>query len=152
MSAIGLLNGNLNQLLDVISQYETDLNEYEQHLTLKGKTLEYALKEQPTWSAYYGERAVELSTLVKHLEVQIKRVRGKLTVQYNENYNPSLSERMTEKYIDRESEYLSIYELYLEVKELLDKYEMILESFNRRGFALRDITAAKINSVNLDTL
>lgn len=152
MSAIGWLNGNLTQLPDIILKYETDLNEYDQHLTIKGKTLEYALKEQPTWSAYYGQRAVELSTLVKYLESQVKRVRGVLTVQYNENYNPALSERMTDKYIDRENEYLSIYELYLEVKELLDKYEMILEAFNRRGFALRDITAAKINSVHLDTL
>lgn len=131
----------------IIEQYENDLSEYSNNLTIRGKTLETALKEQPTWSAYYGERAVELSTVVKFLESQIKRVRGKLTVQYNENYNPALSERMMDKYIDREEEYLSMNELYLTIKELYDKYELVLDAFNRRGFALRDLTAARVAEV-----
>lgn len=137
----------LTDIPTFIERYENDLSTYQENLTISGKTLERALKEQPTWSAYYGERLVELNTVVKYLEGQVKMVRGRLTAQYNENYNPSLSERMMDKYIDREQEYLSIYDLLLEVKEIQGKYELVLEAFNRRGFALRDITLARVNEI-----
>lgn len=152
MSILHRLGANLVNISSIIEQYENDLDSYENNLKIKGKTLETALKEQPTWSAFYGERAIELNTLVKFLDAHVKKVRGGLTVQYNENYNPALSDRMMEKYIDREQSYLDINELLLEVKELADKYSLILDSFNRRGFALRDITQAKINSIQMDTL
>lgn len=142
----------LTDIPSLVAQYEEDLSSYTENLTITGKTLERALKEQPTWSAYYGEKLVELDILVKYMEAQVKRVRGKLVVQYNENYNPALSERMMDKYIDKEPEYLSIYDFMLEIKGIRDKYELVLEAFNRRGFALRDLTAARVAEVQSYTL
>lgn len=137
----------LTDIPGIIEKYEKDLSAYKDNLAVSGKTLERALKEQPTWSAYYGERLCELNTLVKYMETQVKCVRGKLTVQYNENYNPSLSERMMDKYIDREEDYLLMYDFMLELKEIKDKYELVLDAFNRRGFALRDLTLAMVNEI-----
>ena len=70
-----------------------------------------------------------------------------MAITYNENYNPALSERMLEKYIDGEDVYLNIFTLYLEVKELTSKYELVVEAFNRRGFALRDITLSHVHDI-----
>ncbi len=137
----------LTDIPRIVEKYENDLSAYKENLAITGKTLERALKEQPVWSAYYGERLCELNTLVKYMETQVKRVRGVLTVQYNENYNPSLSERMMDKYIDREQEFLSMHDLLLELKEIKEKYELILDAFNRRGFALRDLTLAMVNEI-----
>lgn len=152
MSIILKLGQNMSNLSDLLDQYTADLASYAQNLTIAGKTLETALKEQATWSAFYGERSVELGIIVKYLEGQIKKIRAKLTVQYNENYNPALSERMTDKYIDREDDYLDMNELLLEVQELLDKYKMVLDAFNRRGFALRDITLCRVHELHESTL
>jgi hypothetical protein len=147
MSVLDELGPNNTGLLQLLEKYEDDLSQYEKDLTLKGKLLGFALKEQPTRSAYYNDRAIELSTLVKHFELQVKKVKSSLTRQYNENYNPALSDRMLEKYIDGEESYLSMNSLLLEVKELASKYEMVVEAFNRRGFALRDLTLCHINEI-----
>lgn len=148
MSIILKLGAKLVNLAELLEQYETDLIPYAANLTISGKTLETALKEQATWSAFYGERAVELGVIVKYMEVQIKKVRGKLFIQYSENYSIALGERVIEKYIDREEDYLDMHEMLLEVVELLDKYKMVLDAFNRRGFALRDITTSRVNEIH----
>ena len=152
MSRIADLGKNNCNIVSIIEEYEQALDGYEQNLTIKSKTLEYALREQATWSAFYGERKTELKTIVNYLETQINKIRSQLYVQYNENYNPALSDRAIEKYIDREPEYISMWELQAEVKEILDKYDMVLDAFNRRGFALRDITASRIAMIHDTTL
>lgn len=152
MSKLGLLGKDLKHLPAIIEQYENDLSGYEKNLTLVGKILEKALQEQHTWTAYYNERAVEINTIVKKVESYVKSVRGKLVIQLNENHSRSLGERLIEKYIDQEPEYLNAYEILLEVEELYDKYKALLDSFNRRGFILRDIVQARIHTIHQDTL
>jgi len=144
IAELGLNNQGLPRLLE---QYEDDLSNYEKDLAIKGKLLGFAIKEQPTRSAYYGDRAIDLGTLVKHFEAQVKKVRAGLIRQYNDHFSISLSDRMLEKYIDGEDAYLSMNSLLLEVKELADKYAMVVDAFNRRGFALRDLTLCHINEI-----
>lgn len=147
MSVLHELGPNNKGLPSLLEKFEDDLSSYEKDLTIKGKLLGFALKEQPTRSAYYGDRAIELATLVKHFEAQVKRVRSGLIKQYVNNYSVALSERMLEKYIDGEIDYLNMNSLLLEVKELAEKYNMVVDAFNRRGFALRDLTLAHVNEI-----
>lgn len=145
---IQVLSKDIKSLPQILEHYENDLMGYENNITMAGKTIEFCLKEQATWTAYYSERKSEIKTLVNYIESQIKHVRGSLYVQYNEMYNPALGDRAIEKYIDREEEYISLNRLLLECQELLTKYDMLLDAFNRRGFALRDITSLRIASLN----
>jgi hypothetical protein len=152
MSVISLLGKNFVNLPSVLDQYSDDLTGYEESLNLKGKTLETALREQATWSAYYSERAVELNTISKYIDIQVAKTRANLTVKYNENYNPALAATMIDKYINKEAEYLSIAEVGLEVDDLLGKYKSVIEAFKTRGYALRNITEARINEMSQVTL
>jgi hypothetical protein len=152
MSRIGELRKTPTIAKQILREYEQNLIGYENNLTIKNKTLEFALKEQATWVAFYSELKSELKTLVQYMEMQTNKVRSELYVRYNENYNPVLGDRAIEKYIDREDEYLTQWELYAEFKELLDKYDLVIDAFNRRGFALRDITASRIAQVHDITL
>jgi hypothetical protein len=152
MSRISDLGKNNSNVVNIIEEYEQDLVGYADNLQIKSKTLEYALREQAAWSAYYGERRTELKTIVNHFETQTSKCRSLLYVQYNENYNPALTDRAIEKYIDREPEYLTMWGLQAEFAEILDKYNMVLDAFNRRGFALRDITASRIAMIHDITL
>lgn len=149
IKAIGTNYKNIPTLLQV---YDNDLLGYENNLTMKGKTLEHSLKEQASLVAYYAERKVELKTILSYLETQTKQVRALLYVQYNEQYSRSLGDRAIERYIDREEKYVEICNYVIEVEEVLEKYTMLIDAFNRRGFALRDITAARINLINDVTL
>jgi hypothetical protein len=152
MSIIDKLGNNFSKLPQLITQYEDDLSDFAEKLSISGKTLEQALKEQATWAAYYGERAAELGIIIKYIDMQTKRIRGSLFVKYTENYSRQLGERVVDKYIDREDDFVDMHVLSLEVQELAEKYKSVLDAFNRRGFALRDITAAKINDIHKDSL
>jgi hypothetical protein len=146
------LGSSLENLPTLLDQYIDDLSSYADNLDMNGKTLEKSLREQATWSAYYGERASELKIILKYLEIQVKRVRGKLFVQYNENYSKALGERVIEKYIDRDDDFLDMNDLVLEVQEVLDKYLNVLEAFKTRGYALRNITEARVAEMSQVTL
>ena len=149
---ISIVGKDLKNLNNVLYAYENELAEYYNHLAITGKTLGQALKEQATYSALYGEKGIELSVLLKYIDSLIKQTRSKLIRRYNENYNPALSERMVEKYVDGEQEYIDLYSKWLEVKELCDKHELIVDAFNRRGFALRDLTTSYVNEIQGVTL
>lgn len=131
----------------VFEKYAELVVSYEQELAIEGKQLETANREQPTWIAYYDERRVELKIYVEFFEMEIQKVRAKL-LKGMEQYPRDLSDRMKEKYIEGEESYLNVYEKYLEVKELYGKFDSIVKAFEQRGFALRNITNARVASVH----
>lgn len=135
---------NLNK---VLNRYVEVLTDYEDNIAIEGKLLEQANREQPTWLAYYDERRIELKIYVEFFELEIMRVKVKL-LKGMEKYPRELSDRMKEKYIEGEEAYLNVYEKYLEVKEIYGKVDSIVKSFEQRGFALRNITNARVASVH----
>lgn len=148
MSKIGELGLDFVNLPTILGQYEDMLAEALPIITIKDKTLEYAQREQCAYYVYYDERRAELKTLVKYLTAHVAKVRGGLVRQYNEHGNRALGERMINSYVDNETTYLKAYELLLEVEELYDKYVAVVDAFNKRGFALRDVTLARVHDLN----
>jgi hypothetical protein len=144
-------DGNIN-LPKIMQRYETALNDVKKNLAIKGKKLEHANSEQPGWQSYYDERRIELHTLVKYFEAQVNRIRGKLFRDYTETYSRELTDRGKDKYIDKESSYLNIYEVYLEVKELHDQYARVVDAFRSRGFALNNITKIRVAALEDATI
>lgn len=147
MSRIPDLGEKYKNLPNVLEQYENELLNADDNLRLKGKTIQVANRENPTWKSYYDQRKAELKTLVEYLEVQVKRVRGRLYRQYNEKYSRELDHRAIEKYIDNEDAVLRTTEVLLEVKELYEKYQSIVEAFTARGYALNNITKLRVASL-----
>lgn len=148
LSIISNVGPNYQQLSRILSDCEDLFNEAEKNLIIKGKTLEVALKEQATWQCFYAQKRIELKTLIKHLEMTINKIRGKKYIQFNENYSRSLGERAIEKYIDTDADYISVYETYLEVQEMFEKFSALVDAFTSRGYALRNITQARVSEIN----
>lgn len=145
MSKITELGEKFNNLPKILNDYANDLIEAEQNLKIEGKSLEKANRENASWKFYYKQRLVELTTLTKYFEREVDRVRGKLFRSFSPpHFNIDLSDRAKDKYIDNEQAYLDIQEIYLEVKEVRDDYEAIVDAFTDRGYALKNITAARI--------
>lgn len=147
MSRIADLGDNYQHLPAMLQEYDQYLDDASNILSLKGKTIGNALQEQGSWPAFYDERRRELNTLVKFFDMKVAACRGELLKAYTENYSRELGERAKDKYIDNEPAYHSIYQLYLEVFELAEKYTAVVDAFKLRGFALRDISLLRVNEI-----
>jgi len=147
LSRIPDLGQALEHLPELLNSYEQELVAVEKIMPVEGKLLEKANLEQASYPLYYDMKRKELRTILKYVEMRREKVRGQLFKSYTETYSRDLSDRAKEKYIDNESEYLKYNELYLEIEELYEKFNSVIDSFERRGFALRNITELRVNSL-----
>lgn len=147
MSRIPDLGEKFGKLPEVLAQYENELDGVEENLRLKGKLVDHANRENPTWLHYYDSRRVELSILMKFFEGQLDRVRGKLFKNLTVTSQKDLSDRAKDKYIDNEKEYLDMLEVSLEVREVLGKYESVVKAYEARGYALKNITDIRVSAL-----
>lgn len=148
MSRISDIDKTFSNMPDIIEAYETAFVDIEKHLKLSGKQLDKALNEQAAWPIYYAKLRAELKSLVKFMDAKVAAARGVQARKYIENYSRTLGDRAMNSYIDADQEYLSVHQIYLEVMELYEKYDAAVDAFDKRGFALRDLTAARIAAVN----
>jgi hypothetical protein len=128
----------------VLAPYQAEIDKVEANLLIEGKKLEHANREQPQWQYYYEVRKVELYSLIKYLETDLSRLRGKLFRSYTENHSMDLTDRAKDKFIDNEPTYLAKYEIYLEVKEVHEKFAAICDAFQTRGYALNNISKVRV--------
>ena len=124
----------------VLAEYDGELEDVEDIIALKGKTLEKANRENPAWHGYYDQKKVELGILVKFMEANVAKVRSKLFRDLSNFNQREMSDNAKNKYIDSEDSYLLAYELYLETKEMYDKFEVVSKAFQTRGYALNNLT------------
>lgn len=147
MSAIFDVQDDLKNIPDILDRYEAALDGYEQALEIKGKNLEKANVENPSWLAYYDQRRIELNSIYKFVDMKLEEVKSKLWKAYTENYSRELTSRDKDQYIKRETSYLNVYQVLLTVEELQKKYTSVVEAFQARGYALRNITSIRVASM-----
>lgn len=152
MSLIERLGQDFCNLPSILEEYENALENVENVLQVKGKTLEVANREQSSWVLYFETRRAELHTLVKYFEGKTAATRSRLFKHYTENYNRELNDNQKNKYIDNEDQYLMQYEIYLEVKDIHDRYEAICTALIQRGYSLNNITKIRIASIENDII
>jgi hypothetical protein len=149
--ALDLVRESITNIPKIVEVYEGYLGNFKDNLAIKGKRLELANFEQASWLSYYDERRVELHAIVRYMEMYVDKVRGKLWKDYNENYSRELSPKDKEQYINHEKAYLSSNELFLEIRELYEKFESVVDSFKARGYALNNIVRLRVSSLE-DTI
>ena len=147
MSRIPDLGTKFAKLPSVLAEYDSALDDVEELIRIKGKKLEGANMENPTWQSYYDQKRIELKTLTDYMDMEVARVRGKLFRSYKEGHSRELNERETNQYVNNEEAYLNMYQLYLEVKEMLEKYKAVVDAFTTRGYALNNITKIRVASL-----
>lgn len=147
MSVILDVDVDLGNIPQLIISYEEALWNFEQNLVIKGKRLEEANSENASWQSYYDQRRIELGSLVKFVEMKLEEVKGQLWKMYTEVHSRELSSRDKDVYIKREPAYLKIYQVYIIVEELYKKFASVVDSFQSRGYALRNITNIRVSAM-----
>lgn len=142
----------VSTLSALLIEYDSLLNDVEQNISLKGKTLEQANKEQASFLVFYDEKLREILIVEDFMKAWVDKIRGQLFETITNRSGKDLSDRAINQIIDSKEEYLNAYELYLEVKELAEKFDAVVESFKQRGFSLRNITELRVNRIHMETL
>ena len=150
MSRVSDLGTDYKRLPDVLAEYDNELDAVPERLSTRGKTLEEANKENPSWYFYYDERRVELKALVNFFDNEIKRLTAKLYKGYKENpaRNVELTERELLRWLDQDEAMIRVRALQLEVQESYDKFVAIVGAFQTRGYSLNNITKARVAEVH----
>ena len=131
----------------MLDEYEGYLSEAKEHLRFKGKTIKQANMENPVWQSYYDQKRIEVKSLVKHFENEVKRVEGKLFRNFKEKHSRELGEREITKYIANEEAYIRMKSYLIEVEELYGQFESMVDAFRGRGYSLNNITKAIVAQV-----
>lgn len=147
MSIIFDVADDLSNIPDILDKFEAALEGHENHLKIKGKNLESANVENPSWMAYYDQRKIELHSLARFIEMKLEQEKGKLWKAYTEAYSRELSARDKDQYISKDPSYLKVYQVLIIIEELLKKYSSVVDAFQNRGYALRNITSLRVASM-----
>jgi len=134
---------------ELLKIYEEEYDGFDDKLTMEGKTIGVANRENASWLSYYDERRIEIGSVAKWLEMDLARVKAKLYKNITEGYDFNLTEAGKQTYIAGEQEYIVRRTALLEVQELYEKFESAVESFKQRGYQLRNLTELKIAQLDM---
>lgn len=131
----------------IIAEYDTILQQAEENLTLKNKSLEIANREQPSWYCYYNQKLQEIKSLHKLIENKTAHQKGVLWRKYTETANIQLKATDLEHYINADKDYITHKTYLIVVEELVGMFTSLVKAFEARGYALRNITDSRINEI-----
>lgn len=138
---------NINQ---VLSFYDDAFADVTKHLKIKGRLLDQALIEQPSWVGHYEIHKGSIKTLRKYIESRIERARGKIWKQYTEKSNREMTFKDKDNYVNQEPGIIELTRLFHEVSEREEQYAAACEALRQRGFMLNALVKAK--SGGFDTI
>lgn len=138
--------------MQLVDKYDRAVVESESAVTIVGKTLEQANKEQPDLLVRYARLHVEAKSIVRLMDSIADKLRVTLHKQISSTSDRSLTERTIDKFVDGEQEMLDHNAATLEIKMLEEKLGAIVESIKMRGFALNNITKARVEGVHMAVL
>jgi hypothetical protein len=142
MHGIDLIKKDINNLDKVIDVYKSYLDDVEQIIETKGKTLSVANAEHAGWVYYYLVKANEVKTMYNYMEIIHDEVHGRLWQKYTEKMDRALSPKDKECYIKHDPTYLNVLEQIRKLEELVGLYKSVTTAFESRGYVLKNITSA----------
>lgn len=147
MSIIFDLNPDLSNLPKIVKQFDMMMEDSKTNLTIQGKTLEQANREQPSWYCYYNQQLQDIKSLERVIENKITQKRGELWRKYREVHTISLSSTDIGHYIDSDPEFYNFHTYLTIVVELVGNMSAIVKAFEQRGYTLRNLTEMYVHEV-----
>lgn len=138
------------ELVPLLLKIDDKLLGWEDNLRIDGKNLQRAVVEQPSWLAFYDQVAVEADSIMSHMDMHVKRIRGKRLVEIKYSATREYTDTAIQRVIDADPEYISTYKLFLEVRETYEKCKSIVDAFKQRAYSLNNIV--KIREHELENI
>lgn len=133
-----------------IVEIEKKIENWRDDVSLDGKNLQSAVVEQPSLLAYYDQVAVEAGYYVDLMEMMVKKVRAERIKFIRDNFARDYTDSAIQKAVDGDPQYVKVYEIYIEVKEVYDKCKSLVEAFKQRSYSLNNLV--KIHENELENI
>lgn len=134
---------------DCVAYFESELEEAKDELTLKGgKTIEQHGSELPGIVEHRYRQLQEIEAILEHLNIKLKRLRGKVFKKYLENYPRSLTSRDCEKYTDGDEDVVNLTFVVNEMALLRNKYLGLYKGLEQKGWMMSHIV--KLRAAGLE--
>lgn len=146
------LDENLSNIDDILRPVRKLIKSSKKDISLDKKNIAVANVEQPSLMAYYDEVKSEVKHLVDYSDILLRKKRGELYKHILESLSKSLNDRALDKLIDSDDEYIELYKIHLDVKEVYDKMHNIVNSFSQRSFSLNNLVKIYENQLNNITI
>ena len=146
--ALDAIKENFENVAVVIEEYNTELEKVKNDLNVKNKALDTANIEQASLMYLYYERYVELKAILNYIDDQLNATKGRLWKTLTEDSNRVLQQKDKEQYINTDSEYLAMRELFIEIEELTAKYAAVVEAFKSRGYVLNNLIRLALKDID----
>ena len=134
---------DLSVLPDFIQHYETELGNAKYDTHIRGN-MEKNLAALPGITEQRFANLQEIEAVLKYLEIQLRKIRSATFKKYLEHYNRALTSRDAERYVDGESDVISMETLINEVALLRNKYLGILKALESKNFMLGHIVRLRV--------
>lgn len=149
---IAELIGDHDKVVVLIEKYEKELELSEDEIAIKGKTLEEANAEQGLLMHRYARLYAECRNVVKYLDVRADQIRAEQFKKIKNTSDRNLADRTIDKYVEGEQLLVDHVALVIEMRNLEDKLGAVVEAIKMRGYALNNVTRARIESVHMAVL
>ena len=132
------VSGNIAQIPNAITYYETELQDAKLEVILKGN-VEKAAAQLPGLLEHRFAQLQEIEAILRHLEIQLRKVRSKWFKKYLENYQRALSSRDVEKYVDGEQEVVDYEDLINQFALLRNQWLAVLKGLDQKQWQITNI-------------
>lgn len=128
-----------SKVLDAINHFEEEYAEARTEVPLTGR-IDRCSAELPGIVEYRYAQYMEIESILEHLNIQFKKIKGTKYRYYLEKYNRDLSSRDAEKYAEADEDLLALSEVINHVALIRNKYQGLHQALQVKGFQINNIT------------
>jgi hypothetical protein len=145
------VSGNLGELPDAISYFESELASARIDTSIKGN-LESNARLMPGIVEYRFNQLQEVEAILEWLNIQLRKKRSEMFKKYTENYNRALTSRDADRYVDGDPDVVEWQLLINEFAMVRNKYLGLMKAIDAKQYQINNITKLRVAGMEDTTM
>jgi len=142
---------DLAEVASAIEYYNNELSDAQPETRITGNIEKNAQELSGIMSHRFGQLQ-EIEAILKYINIKYDKMRSDHYRKYLERYNRELTDRSIEKYIDGESDIVSMAMLINEVSLVRNRYLGLVKGLDIKQFQISNIIKLRVVGMETSTL
>lgn len=143
MNWLNRISDDLSVLPDFVAEYETKLLEAKKAVSIHGR-IETQMSSLPANTETVFNDLQLIESVLKQLEIRLRKIRSEVFKKFLEGYNRALSSRDAEKYVDGNDDVINMELLINEIAYLRNRYLGVMRGLESKNFMLGHISKLRV--------